>query len=153
MPDLLHMLESLVQSVMDKNRLLSRKALQLCPVASGQRLALNISICVLVHRKCREQMNTRQHKYRKWYQTLSGCGLRPSVFYTLNIGLTCSRWVALVNGAWTWLTASIRALAVFAICSISTLYRSRLCFSLATPVSNSSAEGHLSDLRAVSGSE
>lgn len=37
------------------------------------------------------------------------------------MGLTCSRCVALVKGAWTWLTASIRALAVFAICSISTL--------------------------------
>ena len=52
---------------------------------------------------------------------------------TLNMGLTCSRWVALVKGAWTWLTASIRALAVLAICSISTLYSRRLCFSLATP--------------------
>jgi len=41
--------------------------------------------------------------------------------------------VALKNGAWAWLTASIRALAVFAICSISTLYSRRRCFSLATP--------------------
>lgn len=43
----------------------------------------------------------------------------PSI--TLNMGLTCSRCVALVKGAWTWLTASISALAVLAICSISTL--------------------------------
>lgn len=56
-----------------------------------------------------------------------------STCVTLNMGLTCSRWVALVKGAWTWLTASIRALAVLAICSISTLYSRRLCFSLATP--------------------
>lgn len=52
---------------------------------------------------------------------------------TLNMGLTCSRCVALKNGAWAWLTASIRALAVFAICSISMLYSRRRCFSLATP--------------------
>lgn len=53
--------------------------------------------------------------------------------HTLNMGLTCSRCVALKNGAWAWLTASIRALAVFAICSISMLYSRRRCFSLATP--------------------
>lgn len=58
---------------------------------------------------------------------------------TLNMGLTCSRCVALVKGAWTWLTASIRALAVLAICSISTLYSRRLCFSLATPAQQSHA--------------
>ncbi len=63
---------------------------------------------------------------------------------TLNIGLTCSRWVALVKGAWTWLTASIRALAVFAICSISTLYRSLLCFSLATPAPKTAAKHAIS---------
>ncbi len=49
------------------------------------------------------------------------------------MGLTCSRCVALKKGAWAWLTASIRALAVFAICSISMLYSRRRCFSLATP--------------------
>ena len=51
---------------------------------------------------------------------------------TVNMGLTCSKCVALVKGAWTWLTASMSALAVLAICSISKLYRSLLCFSLAT---------------------
>lgn len=68
---------------------------------------------------------------------ISGVHLHANRINTLNMGLTCSRWVALVKGAWTWLTASIRALAVFAICSISTLYRSFLCFSLATSDSES----------------
>ncbi len=68
----------------------------------------------------------------------------PHAQNTLNIGLTCSRWVALVKGAWTWLTASIRALAVFAICSISTLYRSLLCFSLATPAPKTVAKHAIS---------
>lgn len=40
---------------------------------------------------------------------------------TLNIGRTCSKWVALVKFDWTWLTLSIKALAVVAMCSISTL--------------------------------
>lgn len=111
-----------------------------------------------VCRKCRKQMRSWQHsetcgqkttRRTVRQMTLSvavdrACVADTSAFCTLNIGLTCSRWVALVNGACTWLTASIRALAVFAICSISTLYSSRLCFSLATPVSNSSTGSNLS---------
>lgn len=58
----------------------------------------------------------------------NGCDPVP----TLNMGLTCSRCVALKKGAWAWLTASISALAVLAICSISMLYSRRRCFSLAT---------------------
>lgn len=49
---------------------------------------------------------------------------------TLNIGRTCSKWVALVKFDWTWLTLSIKALAVVAMCSISTLYSNRRCLSL-----------------------
>lgn len=69
-------------------------------------------------RRPRQLRNNIRMKYYLWNgeQLAHLC-----LLVTLNIGLTCSRCVALVKGAWTWLTASIRALAVLAICSISKL--------------------------------
>lgn len=115
------------------------------------RYVLFLRVCV--HRKCRDNVrswgNKTTNDIRLSVALARAYEVDTSVFCTLNIGLTCSRWVALVNGAWTWLTASIRALAVFAICSISTLYSSRLCFSLATPVSNSSTHSSAYSARLV----
>jgi len=48
---------------------------------------------------------------------------------TLNMGLTCSKCLASVNGARTWLTDSIRFLAATAIASISIFHNTLRLFS------------------------
>lgn len=89
------------------------------------RLALADVISQLFHisfpNSACECLNEYSHWARTTRQLFLGYANEESIRNTLNMGLTCSRCVALKKGAWAWLTASIRALAVFAICSISML--------------------------------
>ena len=112
-----------------------------------QRGHLGVVTVLKTHAESSQEGCPRQLRNNRGGVSCRMCGcltlhLRASACVTLNMGLTCSRCVALVKGAWTWLTASISAFAVLAICSISTLYSRRLCFSLATPEWQSTAEGH-----------
>lgn len=52
---------------------------------------------------------------------------------TLNMGLTCSEWVALVKGAAAWEAASMRLFAAADICSVSRFHNRRRSRSEATP--------------------
>lgn len=78
-----------------------------------------------------DSWSTKINLRRQWKKLLNGSitGEDLVTGITLNMGLTCSWCVALVKLAWQWLTLSMRAFAVWAMCSISTLYSSRLCLS------------------------
>jgi hypothetical protein len=77
-------------------------------------------------------------KYPPYVSLNGGCDYSNIHVLTLNIGRTCSRCLADVKGAWTWLTDSMRFLAAVEITSISMFHKKRRRFSLEITVEENS---------------
>lgn len=125
------------------NNLIMHNLKHLCPII-GKKLFHNIVSALTNLTQCHFNQQKYVHS-TLYYRVKYHCQLHHVPVYqgdqynvcvnmwsTLNMGLTCSRWVALVKLDWTWLTDSMRAFAVTAMASISMLYSSFLCFSLVT---------------------